>query len=83
MEPREVSSSPPANIRVVTRDDIVSVGIIKSYDNNSWGFRRGGQITDIGYRGNRNGSWKRIWGIEGFFSSEDYHKCKWDRYLNL
>ena len=53
--------------RVVTHDVMVSVRIITIQDNNLWGVRSGGQITNRFSRDNRNGSWKRIRGIAGYY----------------
>ena len=60
MEPGTGYYFPPYMARVVTRDGILSFRVIKIQDNNSWGVRRGGQSTNIFYRGNINDRWKRI-----------------------
>ena len=40
-----------------------------------WKIRRGGQSTNIIFRGNRYGSWEQIWGISvSFMRGRVYHK---------
>ena len=53
--------------RVVFIDGIVSVSIIKSWDSDLWGIRRGDQNNNRVLRGKRDGIWKKIRGISGSF----------------
>ena len=53
--------------RVVTHDVMVSVRIIIIQYNNLWGVRRGGQRTNRVSGGDRNGIWKWIRGIAGYY----------------
>ena len=41
--------------------------IIRSQENKFWQIRRGGQSTNIFFRGNRDGSWNKIRVITGYF----------------
>ena len=67
MEPGALSSFCPATERVVTHDGMLSVRIIRIQDKELWGVKRGGKRTSRVSRGNRNGSWKRMIGISGYF----------------
>ena len=78
METGAVYYFPPSTERVVTHDGMASVIIIIIQDNNVWLFRSSAQLTNIVSRGNRNGSWKRIRGIAGYFVwGGDYHQWAW------
>ena len=84
MEPVAVSSSRPAMARVVTHDGMLSVRIIRICFKKLWGIGKGGQRTNRFSRGNRNGSWKRIRGIPGFFRfGGDYHQWEWEGDSNM
>ena len=58
--------------RFVSHYGIVSVRIIRSYENNLLWARRGDQSTNRFSRGNRNSIWKRIRGLS-FFLMENVH----------
>ena len=62
MEPRQVSHFPPVTARVFYHDDMVSVRIIRSYDNNYGVLIKGGQMTNRVYRVNINGICRQISG---------------------
>ena len=66
MEPGSVSSFNPDTKRVVTHAGMLSAWAIIIHDKNFQGVIRGGQCTNIVYRGNRNDSCKRIIGILGY-----------------
>ena len=67
MEPGAVSSFTLSAESVVTHDGMASIIITIIQDNKFWGIRRSGQLNIAVSRGNRNGSWKRIRGIDGSF----------------
>ena len=67
MEPGSLSSFRPEKARFVTHDVIYSVRIIRIWFNNLWEIGRVSQRANIFSIGNRNGSWKLIRGIPGYF----------------
>ena len=68
---RSVSSSHPATAMLVFLDGIVRVRLIINEENYYLGIRRGGQITNRVFRGNRDGRTKRIRVIAGSFSGRE------------
>ena len=67
MEPVSVLSTYPGMKRVLIHYVMLSVRIIRIQDKELWGVKRGGKRTSRVSRGNRNGSWKRMIGISGYF----------------
>ena len=65
--PGSVSYFNPDLVSIILLHDMGRVRIIIIFKKESWRIRRGGQITNIVFRGNRNGSWKKIWVIQSFF----------------
>ena len=65
--PRAASYSHPDTVRLISLYCMVRVRIVKRQEIESFQIRRGGQSTNIIFRGNINGSWKQIWGIAGSF----------------
>ena len=57
----------PGMVIFVFCDGIVSVRSTRSQETNFWGVGRGHESINIFYRGNIDGSWKWIRGIEVFF----------------
>ena len=66
MEPGSVSLFCPATERVATHNGMMNVSIVIIQDNNFGGVRRIGQHNNRVFRGNINGIWKLIRGIEGY-----------------
>ena len=67
MESGAVSSSRPATARFVTHDGMLSVRIIVIWFNKLWGIGRVVQHTNRFFGGDRNGIWKRVRGVPGYF----------------
>ena len=67
MFPTAVSSFHPVTVIIIFLYVMGRVRIIIRYRKESWWTRRGVQSTNIIFRGNRNGSWKQIWIIVGYF----------------
>ena len=65
MFPKAVSSVDPTFERHIFLHNMESIRIIRRKE--IWRIRRGGQSTNIIFRGNRDGSWEQIWGIAGSF----------------
>ena len=65
--PISVSSFLRGIARFVSHDYMVSVRSIQIQENNFWVVRKGGQSNNRVSIGNRDGIWKRIRGIEGYF----------------
>ena len=68
MFPTEVSSFFPATARLVFLHNMDKISITRR--NEMWLIRRGGQSTDIIFRGNIDGIWDQIWGIASSFMRE-------------
>ena len=63
----EVSSFHPATVRIIFLNFMGRVRIIRRQEKEQWRIKRGGQITNRIFRGNRDCSWEHIWGIAGSF----------------
>ena len=66
MAPRAVSYFIRCMNRFVSHDNVVSVIRIRGQEKNLWGFKRGGKISNIFFRGNRDVRWKQIRGTSGY-----------------
>ena len=75
MSPRAVLSFHPYTVRITFIHCMGRVRTIICKEKESWKTRRGGQITNIFFRGNIYSCWKQIWGVTGsFYAGGVYHK---------